>query len=203
MFSGDSLIPRLSELYRLIDEEYRAVSQRVGFSCEGCDGVKCCTVDVTLHTLVEMLCLRRGFNTLDTSRQLEILGRCRSMIKAKDDDPFGDEYRNAVCALNFEGQCVLYQYRPMICRLAGIRHFIVRPDGTETESCGCFRYERDILGSPTEFQETLRELKIDRTPFYRGMAELEMEVVWALGTRTKSRTVAETLGLETPEDCFP
>lgn len=203
MFSGESLIPRLSELYRLIDTEYQALSQRVGFSCEGCDGVKCCTVDVTLHTLVEMLYLRRGFNTLDTSGQLEILGRCRSMIKAKEDDPFGDAYRNAVCALNFDGRCVLYAYRPMICRLAGIRHFMLRPDGRTVESTGCFRYERDVLGSPTDSQETARELKIDRTSFYRSMAELEMEVVRARGSRTQTRTVAETLGLEAPEDCFP
>ncbi len=203
MFSGDSLIPRLSTLYELIDAEYQAVSQRTGFSCEGCDGVKCCTVDVTLHTLVEMLYLRRGFNTLDTSEQLEILGRCRAMIKAKEDDPFGDAYRNAVCALNFDGRCVLYQFRPMICRLAGIRHFILRPDGKSTESSGCFRYEREVLGSPGEGQETDRELKIDRTAFYRSMAELEMEVVRVRGRRTKTRTVAETLGLEAPEDCFP
>lgn len=203
MFTGDSLIPRLSELYRLIDAEYQAVSQRVGFSCEGCDGVKCCTVDVTLHTLVEMLYLRRGFNTLDTSRQLEILGRCRAMIKAKEDDPFGDAYRNAVCALNFEGLCVLYTYRPMICRLAGIRHFVSRPDGTSMESCGCSRYERDILGSPAESQQTPPEMKIDRTPFYRSMAALEMEVIWARGDRTQSRTIAETLGSDAPEDCFP
>jgi hypothetical protein len=203
MFSGESLIPRLSELYRLIDAEYLAVSERVGFSCEGCDGVKCCTVDVTLHTLGEMLYLRRGFNTLDTSEQLEILGRCTTMVEAKDDDPFGDAYRNAVCALNFEGRCILYEYRPMICRLAGIRHFILRPDGRTMESCGCFRYERDILGNPPESQETPRERKIDRTTFYRNMAELEMEVVRARGSRTQTRTIAESLGLEPPEDCFP
>lgn len=203
MFSGDSLIPRLSVLYGLIDAEYQAVSQRTGFSCEGCDGVKCCTVDVTLHTLVEMLYLRRGFNTLETSGQLEILGRCRAMIKAKEDDPFGDAYREAVCALNFDGLCVLYEYRPMICRLAGIRHFILRPDGKSTESTGCFRYERDVLGGPIESLETAPELKIDRTTFYRSMAELEMEVVRARGMRTKTRTVAETLGLDAPEDCFP
>jgi hypothetical protein len=193
MFSGEELIPRLAELYRLMDSAYCEVSNQVGFSCKGCDGVKCCTVDLILHTAVEMLYLRRGFNTLDMSRQLEILGRCRGIIKAKEDDALGDGYRNAICALNFEGLCVLYEYRPMICRLAGISHIIIRPDGTFTESGGCIRYH-------VENQQDRPNLKMDRTDFYRQMAAIEIEVVRAVGKRTASRTVAEALGLEYPGD---
>ena len=196
MLSGDELIPRLTELYRLIDSAYHELADEIGFSCDGCDGITCCTVDLTLHTFVEMLYLRRGFNTLDTSRQLEILGRCLAMIKSKEDDPSSDNYRNAVCALNFEGSCSLYEYRPMICRLAGIRHFIDRPDGTKMESSGCVRCEREVVGLHPD-------QKIDRTAFYRKMAEIEIEVVRALGKRTAARTVAETLGLEDPELILP
>jgi hypothetical protein len=68
MFSGDGLIPRLKELYHEMDRTYCAIANDVGFSCDACDGVKCCTVDVTLHTFVEMFYLRRGFNSLETSR---------------------------------------------------------------------------------------------------------------------------------------
>lgn len=193
MFSGEELIPRLTELYRLMDSAYCEVGNEVGFSCEGCDGVKCCTVDLILHTAVEMLYLRRGFNALDMSRQLEVLGRCRGIIKAKEDDVLGAEYRNAVCALNFEGVCILYEYRPMICRLAGIPHIIMRPDGTMTESGGCIRYHEAI-------EPDQPNLKIDRTDFYRQMAGIEIEVVRAVGKRTASRTIAEALGLEYPED---
>jgi len=142
-----------------------------------------------------MLYLRRGFNALDISRQLEILGRCRGIIKAKEEDALGDEYRNAVCALNFEGLCILYDRRPMICRLAGIPHFIIRPDGKITESGGCIRYHREI-------QTDRPNIRIDRTDFYHQMAAIEIEVVRALGRRTASRTVAETLGLEYPEDAI-
>jgi hypothetical protein len=196
MLSGDELIPRLTELYELIDSAYHGLADEIDFSCEGCDGVTCCTVDLTLHTFVEMLYLRRGFNTLDTSRQLEILGRCRAMIKSKEDDPCSDAYRNSVCALNFEGSCSLYEYRPMICRLAGIRHFIDRPDGTQMESSGCVRYEREVVSLHPD-------LKIDRTAFYRKMAEIEIEVVRVLGRRTAPRTIAEILGLEDPDLILP
>lgn len=196
MLSGDELIPRLAELYERMDSAYREAADEIGFSCEGCDGVKCCTVDLILHTFVEMLYLRRGFNTRDTSRQLEILGRCRAIIKSKEDDPCGEAYRNAVCALNLDGLCSLYEYRPMICRLAGIRHFVARPDGTAMDSGGCRRYEQEILSLHPD-------LRIDRTFFYRQMAEIEIEVVRALGKRTVPRTIAETLGLEDPDITLP
>ena len=83
-------------------------------------------------------------------------------------------------ALNFEGLCVLYEYRPMICRLAGISHTIIRPDGTVTKSGGCMRYHG-------ENQQDRPNLKIDRTDFYRQMAAIEIEVVRAVGKRTASR----------------
>ncbi len=196
MFSGDGLIPRLEELYRQMDAAYGAIANDVGFSCEGCDGVKCCTVDVTLHTFVEMFYLRRGFNSLETSRQLEILGRSREIVRAKDEDPFGDAYRNAVCTLNFDGMCSLYEHRPMICRLAGIPHFMSRPDGKILENVGCVRYMRDILPKRSD-------LKLDRSEFYRSMARIEIEVVRARGKRTRSRTIAETVGREDPDCRFP
>jgi len=196
MYSGEELIPRLRELYRLMDAAYTAVAEEVGFSCEGCDGVACCTVDVTLHTFAEMLYLRRGFNTLDMSRQLEVLGRARAIVKAKEDDPSGDFYRNAVCAVNFDGQCSLYEYRPMICRLAGIRHVFAKPDSSTVESVGCPRFE-------TEIGPAHPDVILDRTGFYRKMAEIELAVVHILGKRTNPRTISEALGLEETDGYFP
>ncbi|MBI5250414.1 MAG: hypothetical protein HY912_13050 [Desulfomonile tiedjei] len=196
MFSGDELIPRLSELYRTIDSTYGAAVHQVGFSCGGCDGVKCCTVDLTLHTFIEMLYLRRGFKTLESSIQLDILHRCRQIVKDKHDDPWGDAYRSAVCAVNFGGLCSLYEYRPMICRLAGVPHFFARPDGSTTQSEGCSRYE-------TEIRSNHPELLMDRTQFYRGMASIELEIVRARGNRAQSRTVAETLVEENLEGWSP
>jgi len=67
MFSGDVLIPRLKELYRDIDASYLAAASPGGYPCAQCDGMKCCTVDVTLLTFMEMLYLRRGFDTMDIS----------------------------------------------------------------------------------------------------------------------------------------
>ncbi len=196
MNSGDQLIPRLQELYQEMDSAYCALAERAGFSCDGCDGAKCCTVDLILHTFVEKLYLRRGFNALETSLQLEVLGRCKAVLKAKQEDPYGYAYRTAVCVLNVDGKCILYDYRPMICRLAGVPHFIRRPDGKKVRGPACERYLRNIAPHAPG-------LELDRSGFYRQLAEIEIQMVHSLGRRTVSRTIAETLGEEHPEELLP
>lgn len=192
MSSSDELIPRLEELYRRMDRAYVAIADSVGFSCKECDGERCCTVDLTLHTSVEKQYLKKGLKTLDLSRQREILARCDAMLAAKEEDPYGDAYRNAVCVLNFNGLCILYRYRPMICRVAGIPHSILKPDGKIISREGCSRYQ-------TLIQPAHPELKMDRTEFYREMAAIEISVIRTSGRRTVPGTIAETLGKEA--DC--
>ncbi len=195
MLTGEQLIPRLAELYDTIDSTYKAVIDQAGFSCAGCDGVKCCTVDLVLHTSIEMLYLRRGFNTLESPIRAEIAQRSDQIVRYKRQNSVGEEYRSAVCAANFDGLCSLYQHRPMICRLAGIPHIIFRPDGRAIESGGCTRYEQDVRpGCP--------DLQVDRTPFYRKLAQMEMEMIEARGSRTSARTVAEVLSGNTEHFIF-
>ena len=196
MISGNEFIPRVERLYGEMDAAYGEVAARAGFSCEGCDGEKCCTVDLELHTYVEMHHLRSGFSRLGVSDQVEILARCETTLKARADDPLGDAYRNAVCVLNFDGLCRLYEYRPMICRLAGIPHFIEKPDGRTVTRGGCSRYETEIMPAHPD-------LRIDRTELYREMAAIEIDVVHATGGRTMPRTVAETIAAEHPEELLP
>ncbi len=169
-----------------MDEAYSEASKQAGFSCEGCNGIKCCTVDLIVHTFAEMLHLRRGFRVLDEARRFEVKTRASKILKAKADDPLGYEYREAVCALNFDGRCILYEHRPMICRLAGIPHLISRPNASQTSSGGCFRFENDK-------KPVFPDVVIDRTSFYREMAELELSVIRELGQRTRSLTIAEIL----------
>lgn len=185
-YSGTELSPRLVELYKLMDGAYSEASKQTGFSCKECDGVKCCTVDLIVHTFAEMLHLRRGFRVLDQPRRLEVKTRARNILKAKSKDAMGPEYREAVCALNFDGKCILYEYRPMICRLAGIPHLINRPNASQTTSGGCFRFEN-------EKKPLFPDVVIDRTFFYREMAELELAVIRELGQRTRSLTIAEII----------
>jgi hypothetical protein len=193
MFAGEKLIPRITVLYQKIDSTYAAVAEKIDLTCKGCDGVMCCTVDLTLHTFIEMFYLRQGFHSLDPFMQSEILTKSRRMVSAKRQAPNGDDYRSAVCALNFAGACVLYEYRPMICRLAGIPHFFVRPDGSKLKSGGCKKFDETVPAKNTG-------PILDRTEFYREMAAMEIEAVRARGERTKKLTIAETLVSDVTKD---
>lgn len=184
--SGTDLSPRLKELYKEIDATYNDVSFQVGFSCEGCDGTKCCTVDLIVHTFAEMLYMRRGLCALNQDIRSQIIERSQRIAELKRRDSIGDPYRNSVCSANFEGRCALYEYRPMICRLAGIPHFIDRPDDTRILGTGCTRYESRVL-------ENNPNVKIDRTSFYRQMAEIEIEMIKTMRKRTPSLSIAEIL----------
>lgn len=186
MFSGEELTAVLAGFYRSMDSVYTQKALQAGFSCQGCDGVKCCTVDLTLHSFMEMFYLKLGCRSLNQAVKTEIGRRCRAVLTAKREDPFGKAYRNSVCVLNLEGQCSVYKYRPMICRLAGIRHVIVRPDGSRVTGPGCSRFEHEV-GDDHPL------LCIDRTSYYGEMADLEMNVVRVSGQRTRPLTVSETL----------
>jgi hypothetical protein len=95
-----------------------------------------------------------------------------------------EDYRNAVCAANVEGNCMLYEYRPMICRLAGIPYQAVRPDGSVIRGSGCTRFQEAV-------QVAHPELMIDRSQFYSDMAEIEIDAVRARRAKTSARTMAE------------
>lgn len=190
---GDAWVPRLKELYSRMDDTYSALAALVDFTCLGCDGSKCCEVDLKVHTFVESLYLRRGFYLLDVSLQHEIVNRCHRVLNAKQVDPLGEEYRSSVCVLNVEGLCSVYQYRPMICRLAGIKHYFIKPDGTKISGRGCSVYENTIA-------QQFPESRIDRTEFYKDMTRIEIEIITELGRRPDSLTVAEILCPKGPND---
>lgn len=190
---GEDWIPRLKKLFARMDETYGALAAQLDFSCSGCDGSKCCEVDLTVHTFAERFYLRRGFYSLNPARQNEITSRCIRILEAKRANPLGKAYRSSVCVLNVDGLCSVYQYRPMICRLAGIKHIFVRPDGTEISGKGCLTYECTIA---PRFPGTC----IDRTEFYKEMARIEIDIVNKLGKRSEPLTVAEILYLEASTD---
>jgi hypothetical protein len=183
----DELIPPLEELYQRMDAAYEAIAQQSGFSCRDCDGATCCTVDLTVHTAVERLFLTRGINALDKARRSQLTDRCRRMLEAKTRDPEGPEYRNTVCVLNENGLCALYSFRPMICRLAGIRHVIVRPDGSRLQGPGCPRFTREI-------EPQHPHLVLDRTTLYQQLAALEIRAARRAGSRTPPATISRIAG---------
>jgi hypothetical protein len=106
-----------------------------------------------------------------------------------DESARADQSGTAVrlmCPLNFDELCILYSYRPMICRLHGIPHELQKPGQNPVCGPGCETFDHRC-GHKGYF-------KFDRTPFYRQLAMLEQEVKQALGVTEKFKiTIAEMI----------
>jgi len=151
----------------------------------------CCLTRFYHHTLLEYAYILKGFTTLDQEKQNQIKQRaakvCRQTALA---DAKGETVR-LMCPLNFDDLCLLYAFRPMICRLFGIAHELHQPgqEVVRRPGCGAFS-EQHLDKSYFKFDRT----PFDRTPFFIEMAMLEKKFKQAVGLNQKFKmTVAEMI----------
>jgi hypothetical protein len=89
-----------------------------------------------------------------------------------------------MCALNEQGRCLLYAYRPMICRLHGIPHELRPPGKQPVFGAGCEEFVR-LCGDKAY-------KTFDRTLFYQALADLERRFKEQSGFSGKfKKTVSE------------
>jgi len=157
-------LKQLATLFETMDREYKLTTGTYGFECDGCRD-NCCLTRFYHHTLLEYLYLMMGYGGLEKKQQVKIKLRAREVCAQKETT--GPETSPALrmCPLNFEGRCILYDHRPMICRLHGIPHHLDHPAKGIRHGPGCDEFTR--LCGKKEY------VPFDRTPFYFGIAELE------------------------------
>ena len=188
LISPEACLPFLSELETLfdaMDREYNRIAGAYGFTCTGCAD-NCCQTRFYHHTLLESTYLAKGFHTLVKTDREKIATRAEKVVKQSEEaDACSDSVR-LWCPLNEEGMCLLYAYRPMICRLHGIPHELKRPGQTPRMNPGCDDFH-DRYGQGNH-------IAFDRTPFYAGMVELEQRLRQAVGCSDRLKlTVAEMI----------
>lgn len=184
----EPVVKELESLYAEMDRQYDQAAAGYGFSCTGCAD-NCCLTRFYHHTFLEYIFLRRGFEQLSGPMRADIqksavqyadaLRRAQSNVA---DAPF-----RMMCPLNREGWCVLYGFRPMICRLHGIPHEL-EPPGRQRMVFyhGCAAFDSQCGHLPYH--------GFDRTPFYIRMSGLEQDLKQKLGISEKSKkTVADML----------
>ena len=176
---------RLKTIYAAMDSKYHEAADYYGFKCTGCED-NCCLTRFYHHTLLEYSYILKGFATLDKEKQTQIKQRaakvCRKTALA---DEKGEAVR-LMCPLNFDGLCLLYAFRPMICRLFGIAHELQQPGMGIIRLPGGEACSKQILDKSY--------FKFDRTPFFIEMAMLEKEFKHAVGVNQKFKmTVAQML----------
>lgn len=184
-FDYTPFLDRLKIIYAAMDQKYKEAAEYYGFDCKGCKD-NCCLTRFYHHTVLEYLYIFHGYNTLECEKQAEVKHRALSVYKKTvEADEKGNPVR-LMCPLNFDGYCILYTYRPMICRLHGIPHELHRPGQNILYGPGCEAFTKQC--------EKKDYFKFDRTPFYIDMAKLENELKQSAGITQKSKmTIAQML----------
>lgn len=197
--SGGSASPRgifsrLADLYRRMEQAYAKSAGAAGLSCEGC-ATNCCVSYFQHHTHVEWIYLWKGLSALPSARRGMFVERAAEYVEHANSARSAGVLPSRMCPLNESGLCALYEHRLMICRMHGTRNVLVLPDGSRRMFPGCERFaslSRDTQGEVPA---------LDRTPFYRELAALEMELYQRVGgpPRKVDLTLAEMIVLGPPD----
>ncbi len=165
--SYTNFLNRLQSIYASMDKKYQELADHYGFHCTGCED-NCCFTRFYHNTLLEYLYVMEGYNNLTQEKKVDVkrkaLGVCQKSDRA---DETGLPVK-LMCPLNYRGLCLIYEHRPMICRLHGISHELHMPGRNIVYGSGCEAFTQQSQGK--------KPFNIDRTPFYVEMAELEKDL---------------------------
>jgi len=180
---SSAFLNSLKLLYDEMDRKYQQAASYYGFVCNGCED-NCCRSQFYHHTLVEYLYLHKGFRTLPEKMRQETMDRARDVYQRLASET--EKPALIMCPLNENGRCILYLYRPMICRLHGIPHELRKPGTWVQHHPGCKAFHDRLKSLPY--------FRFDRTPFYLKLAYLEKTFRDKIGNTERIRlTVAEML----------
>lgn len=176
---------RLKLAFQRMDEAYRQAAAYYDFHCTGCED-NCCRTRFHHHTFSEFLYIFKGFEELPVEKQKEIREKAELVCSQSFEMEKRGETIRLMCPLNEKGLCLLYEYRPMICRLHGISHELRRPDGQFLYGEGCDMFMK--------ISEKKKSVRFDRTPFYKEIALLEKELREKMKTFQKVKmTISQML----------
>ena len=153
----------LTALYSLMDQTFEKIAAGYDFQCDNCKD-NCCRSLFFHHSYIEQAYFLHGFNRLDPDRKQIILSRATDYCQKTFIQDAEITSMKIMCPVNEHGRCLLYSYRPMICRLHGLPHELAMPGSTPVRGPGC---DAGLFDNKPYIQ-------LDRTPFYRQMAQIEM-----------------------------
>jgi hypothetical protein len=151
-------------LYQKMDLAYNQVAACYDFHCTGCTD-NCCTSLFFHHTFIEKAFVIQGFSQMEKAIQKQIQDKAADYVNRTFSTPGTHRSLKRMCPLNREGKCVLYFYRPMICRLHGLPHELHPPGRQKIRGSGCDAGSFDAK----------TYIPFDRTPFYVEMAAIEQQ----------------------------
>jgi len=169
----------LASLFDQMDRSWNQVAAEYHFECNGCED-NCCRSLFFHHTYIEKAYLLKGFHTLHKHLKKIVIARAETYCDQTFFQGSNSKGMKIYCPLIEKERCLLYTYRPMICRLHGLPHELGTPELKPGCNAGMF--------------DDKSYIKFDRTPFYRQMAQLEMNFRQGIHTPRKiKQTVAQML----------
>jgi len=157
---------KLAILYQEMEVGYDQAAAKIGLTCQGCPD-NCCDSYFLHHTYIEWAYLWRGLRTLPPPLVEAAQARARLCLDHYREAEAAESWPKIMCPLNQNGLCMLYLYRPMLCRTHGVPARLRRPDGRTLHFPGCFRCQELMAGaSPVA-------IEMDRTALLRRLANLE------------------------------
>ncbi|MES0335293.1 MAG: YkgJ family cysteine cluster protein [Candidatus Magnetobacterium sp. LHC-1] len=165
-------IDKLGEIYQEIDGQY-AHMQGVynGFGCDGCDD-NCCTTVFYHYTLIEEYYLFRGLAEITDQQLVEaVLQNAETYRLQVARRPHDSHMLRLMCPVNHQGRCIVYEHRPLICRIHGVAAVLHSPTKGRQQWDGCQQFVQQY----GEDVKTKGQL-LDRTPFYSRIATLEKQL---------------------------
>lgn len=167
-----------------MDQGYTRAANHYGFQCNGCED-NCCKSFFFHHTFIEKDYLLNQAKKLDQETKKKLKKNAGSYLH-KTSLGTDDLKEKPLCPLNIEEKCILYEQRPMICRLHGIPHHLNIPGREFKTNPGC--------DAGNSFFNSTDYFSFDRIPYYKEMVEIEKEYKEALGKNEKiKQTIAHML----------
>ncbi|HIJ60386.1 MAG TPA: hypothetical protein HPP56_07235 [Nitrospirae bacterium] len=177
-------VKRIENIYQAIDSMYEMAKKHYHFDCNGCQ-TNCCETRFYHYSISEALYLKRGFETLSIIERDRILDKSRQYEKAYEEM---SEDNRLMCPLNEKGLCVLYKWRPMICRLHGVPYEVQDVNMSASFHGGCERFMSEMANSNFTY------MTFNRTIFYRELSKVEEEIRGLLSLKVpQKKTVAQIL----------
>ncbi len=186
----EPFLESLKKIFEAMNAKYDEAASFYGFQCDGCDE-NCCKTLFYHHTHLEFFYLKKGMNRLPPETKKQVFKRAVEMAtEAIQNADSEKEHPRIMCPANLKGRCVIYEYRPMICRLHGIPSEWSFPQKTGVNraviSSGCEEFSRQC--NKKEY------FKFDRTPLYLKLSGLEKQLKEHFGLEKKIKmTVAQII----------
>ncbi len=163
----------IAEIYKVMQEEYEQVAERITLSCLDCSD-NCCDSWFLHYTYCEWAYLWEGIRRLDNETLDLIVEQAKEYVREAERISSTGKRPQLMCPLNKDGLCVLYKHRMLICRMHGTPATLTRPDGQNMRFPGCFRCQ-EITGERYEQDSTAPAM--DRTTIFRRLAALESRLM--------------------------